>query len=206
MMIPAYDKCYLEDTMSNLGAMLDFAVGSCGEDLSLFWSRFIASGLSGQIEKCNPRYLCGLSGTEMAVEVCRKTGAPLPAGDGIVDIGSPEYWTGWTIAYIQWYLNLGFDVIEYGGLPITELYNVYSPLHEADLSRSVQFAEAYLQRGTERRFKNMRKNAGFSQEQLSVRTGIPIRTIRAYEQGALSLDRASAANTRLIESALGCKL
>lgn len=34
-MTRAYDIAYLDDAMTSLGAMLDYAVNSCGEDLAL---------------------------------------------------------------------------------------------------------------------------------------------------------------------------
>ena len=94
MMIRAYNNCYLEDAMSGIGAMLDYAVRICGQDLELFWARFLASGVADQFSRRNPRYLCGLSGTELALKVAVDTGDSLPVENAEIDIGSPEYWTG----------------------------------------------------------------------------------------------------------------
>lgn len=200
----AYNNCYLEDAMSGIGAMLDYAVRICGQDLELFWARFLASGVADQFSRRNPRYLCGLSGTELAFEVAYRTGGDLSFSDEVIDMGSPEYWTGWTLAYLQWYLNKSFSELEEAGIGISDLYSVYPTLHEADLSRTLRYAEERLSNSTKRfSLKTARKNAGLSQQALSERSGIPVRTIRAYEQGSLDLANAGAENVRNLRSVLG---
>ena len=204
MMIRAYNNCYLEDAMSGIGAMLDYAVRICGQDLELFWARFLASGVADQFSRRNPRYLCGLSGTELALKVAVDTGDSLPVEKAEIDIGSPEYWTGWTLAYLQWYLNRSFAELEDGGVGISDLRSIYPTLHEADLSRSLRYAEEKLaEAAVHFSLKKARKNAGLSQQELSERSGIPIRTIRAYEQRRLDLANAGAENVRNLRSVLG---
>ena len=200
----AYDKSYLEDSMANLGAMLDYAVAQCGEPLELFWSRFLASGAADQFSLRNPKYLAGMSGTEIAILVASKTGDSLPRKVARIDIGSPEYWTGWTMAYLGWSLNMSFKQIEHAGLHITSLFNAYPTLHEADLSRSVSFAKKQIEKSKRQILKEARKNAGLSQKRLSEITGIPLRTIRAYEQGQADIKKAGAVNLFSLCSALGC--
>ena len=207
MMTRAYNNCYLEDVMSGIGAMLDYAVRICGQDLELFWARFLASGVADQFSRRNPRYLCGLSGTELALKVAVDTGDSLPVENAEIDIGSPEYWTGWTLAYLQWYLNRSFAELEDGGVGISDLRSIYPTLHEADLSRSLRYAEKKLaEAAVHFSLKKARKNAGLSQQELSERSGIPIRTIRAYEQRRLDLANAGTENVRNLRSVLGLTL
>lgn len=203
-MTHAYNKSYLEDAMANLGAMLDYAVGICGEDLGMFWNRFIASGIAGQFTYRNPKYLCGLSGTELALAVAGRTGSPLPMNEPLIDTGSREYWTGWTLAYLQWYLNLPFETLQKRGIGASTLAEMYPTLHEADLMRSVTFVQKLLEeRSGERRLRDLRKNAGLTQQELAEASGISLRAIRAYEQGQLSLAKASADSVYRLQSVLG---
>lgn len=206
-MIRAYSDLYLDDAMSAVGAMLDYAVNACGEPLSLFYARFLSSGIAEQISAGNPRYLGGHSGVELAVEVARRTGNPLPEREPIIDMGSPEYWAGWTMVYLQWYLNLDFGQMQALGISINALFSRYAPLHEADLSKSVQFAhgiiEEWLQAHNPLSFA--RKKAKLTQQQLSTLSGVSLRAIRAYEQGQLSLESASAASLQHMSQILGCR-
>ncbi len=203
-MIHAYNQFYLHDAMATLGAMLDYAVGRCGEDMEFFYSRFLACGVAEQWYQGNPKYIAGMSGTEIALEVASRTGRELPLLAGMIDIGSPEYWTGWTVAYISWDLNMSFQTLQSRGMTIRELYDRYPVLHEADLSKSLAFAESIMQEKAGNPLKTARKNAGLTQQELAERTDINIRSIRAYEQGQLGLENASAATLLRISQVLGC--
>ena len=206
-MTRAYDISYLDDAMTSLGAMLDYAVNSCGEDLALFYARFLASGVADAFSRASPKYLGGLSGIELATLVASRTGSELPKEDGLIDIGSPEYWTGWTLAYLSWYLDLDFGTIQARGLTVQSLRDRYPVLHEADLSKSVQFAIKRLgETSGGDLLKRARKNARLTQRQLSDITGIPLSVIRSYEQDKRTLKSAETENVRRICRALGCRL
>lgn len=206
-MTRAYDIAYLDDAMTSLGAMLDYAVNTCGEDFALFYARFLASGIAEAFSRANPKYLGGMSGVELACQVASRTGSELPKEEGLIDIGSPEYWTGWTLAYLSWYLNMDFGTMQSRGLTAQSLRDRYSVLHEADLSKSVRFAVKRLQETSGGDlFKRARKNARLTQRQLSDITEIPLTVIRSYEQGKRSLKNAETESVRSICRALGCRM
>lgn len=206
-MTSSYDIIYLNDAMDSLGSMLDYAVNTCGEDLNLFYARFLASGIAEQISKGNPKYLAGKSGTELAVEVARRTGKSIPEKTAFINIGSPEYWTGWSIAYIQWRYNTDFSNLHEKGVTIEELHRRYPTLHEADISKTEAFVESVLSaKGEGSYLKSARKSAGFTQQTLSLRAGVSLRVIRAYEQAQLSLANAGAENLLNISKVLGCRI
>lgn len=208
-MIHAYNKYYLDDVMSAMGAMFDYAVNACGQGMELFHFRFLASGVAGQIEMRNPKYLSGLSGIEMAQEVLVKTGCVMSApNDRVIDQGSAEYWTGWTLAYLQWYLNVSFSVLQQRGMGISELYSNYGTLHEADLSKTVEIVRDRLVESYKKDnpLRAARKNAGLTQEELASLTGSSLSAIRAYEQGQLSISKAAAESVLKICQEIGCSL
>ena len=206
-MTRAYNIAYLDDAMTSLGAMLDYAVNTCGEDLALFYARFLASGIADTFSRANPKYLGGMSGIELATLVASRTGSALPKENGLIDIGSPEYWTGWTLAYLSWYLDLNFGTIQARGVTVQSLRDRYPVLHEADLSKSVQFAIKRLSETSGGDLlKQARKNARLTQRQLSDIAGIPLTVIRSYEQDKRSLKSAETDNVRRICRALGCRI
>lgn len=207
MMTRAYSILYLDDAMSAVGEMLDYAVNLCGEDLSLFYARFLSSGVARAIYSANPKYLGGMSGPELAQVVSRRTGDELPVKTPLIDIGSPEYWIGWTLAYLSWYLCLDFGTLQSHGVTIQALYERYSVLHEADLSKSVQFAERRLKENaaSENPLRSARKNANLTQRELAELSGITLRNIRAFEQGQRSLEKAGYESVRRLSQVLGCR-
>ena len=206
-MMNAYIDLYIDDAMSNLGSMLDYAVGSCKEPLEAFYDRFLASGIDREMDWGNPKYLCGMSGIELAQAVALQTGSPLPEKDSFIDIGSPEYWTGWTLAYLRWHLNVDFRTMQRRGLPVTEVYSRYSTLHEADPTKSLAFARQALEdyAAEHNPLCLARKNAGLTQRELAYLSGTTLRLIRAYEQGQLSLSNAGIDTVLRICYVLGCK-
>lgn len=204
-MTRSYDNIFLEDAMFSLGAMLDYAVNTCKEDLSLFYSRFLASGIATQISIGNPKYLSGMSGIEIAKEVARRTGDSLTDMNSIISLGSPEFWTGWTMAYIQWYFNTDFNTLNLKGLTISELHSRYTVLHEADISKSLAFAYSVLN-SFKKPLKAARRNSGMSQEELARQSGVPLRTIRAYEQNQLSPANGGTAGILNISKTIGCPI
>lgn len=207
-MMQGYIDLYLSEVTANLGAMLDYAVGRCGEPLAPFYTRFLASGISEQLDAGNPRYLCGMSGCELARAVAVRTGAPLKDAEPTIDIGSREYWTGWTIGYLRWNLDVDFATLQSRGLPIEELFARYSVLHEADPTKALAFARGALEEfaKTDNPLRRARLNAGFTQRELAYLSNTTIRLIRAYEQGQLSLLNAGVETAMNISRVLGCNV
>lgn len=203
----AYDKCYLEDARDILGGMLDYAVNGCGEDLKDFYARFLGSGVAREIARANPRYL-GMSGVELALLIAGRTGLPLPRKEPFVNTGSPEFWTGWAMAYLSWYLDMDYEVLEQRGVSVDRLFSFFRPLHEADVSKTVEVAQGWIRADMVREhpLKRQRKRAGLTQNELAVLSGTPLRAIRSYEQGQRSLRNASVETVRSLCRALSCRL
>ena len=58
----AYQKCYLDDAMRNLGEAVEYAVLKCSLLPDRFMEMFIAGGLAEGFERGVPRYVSGMSG------------------------------------------------------------------------------------------------------------------------------------------------
>ena len=203
----AYSKYYLDDAMSAMGAMLDYAVNTCGQDISEFYYRFLCSGVALSVSQASPKYM-GLSGIELANTVAYRTGCPLPEKEAFIDVGSPEYWTGWALAYISWYLDTDLVSLHRKGVTEKAMLAGYPVLHEADLSKSVSAAEEWIKRNAHKGnpLKRQRTLCGLSQRELSSQSGIALRVIRSYEQGQRSLENAAAQNLIALCKVLGCRI
>ena len=70
----AYAECYLDDAMRNLGEAVEYAVCRCSLLPDRFMEMFIAGGLADGFEKGSPRYVSGMSGTELACETIHRAG------------------------------------------------------------------------------------------------------------------------------------
>ncbi len=199
----AYDKTYLEDAMENLGAMADYGVNRLGLSEPELWSRFLSSGAADRFGAGAPDIVAGHSGIELACMVMQKSGNDVGSCDGMVSISSPQYWAGWTLAYYQWARGYSFQEMSDAGLNLEQVTAMYFPLHEADISVFVEIADRqYQQWSATSWLKKSRKLNGMTQAELSEKSGVPIRLIRAYEQGTIDPQRAEYRTIRHLQRAL----
>lgn len=204
MRVYAYSDLYLSDAMRNLGSCVDYAVNDCKYSPDLFMSLFINSGLARQFEECNPHYICGMSGIELAIEVLRETTDRREFADANPKYDrSPEFWAGWVLALAQWNLNTNFEAIQ-RVIPLSEVILLYNPLHEADESKFIEVVEERLTRiPAFKRINEYRKKLGLSQRELSDISGINLRTIQQYEIGAKDISKAAYKTILNLEKCLG---
>ncbi len=193
-MIHAYDKSYLSASMHNLGTFLDYAVNTLDYSIEIIWKLFLGSSLSSSFEKGDSRIVLGLSGEELAYLVIASTGYDenivLRESNNSLS-KSREYWTGWSLAYYEWYTSLTFDEID-SFISITELLSLYAPYHEMDISSFVQKLEEYRgERVKGTKLKRLRENIGISQRELSEISEVPLRTIQQYEQKQKNINKAN---------------
>ena len=196
-----YDKIYLEGVMDSLGAMMDYGVNSLHLTPAEMFSKFISSGIAGYIEHGHPRYLAGLSGVELALIA---TGME-PDGDFVYP--GEEYWAGWALAYLQWQTGRPFGSLALCGMDIDTVLGMYHPYHEADITKFALDASRIIERNLAARgsrLKAVRRAVGLTQQELSALSGVPLRTIRSYEQLSRSLQRAEAGTLQDLSRALGC--
>ncbi len=207
-MTRAYDELYLEDAMQNLAVMLDYGAAVCRGGLDEYYDRFLVSRLSKSFASGNPRYIAGMSGIELADAVLRSTGAEVPLVDYVLDDRTDVFWTGWALAYLQWYSAYSFEKIQ-SRLDVRRICAKYPVYHETDITDFVDFAMRVIDEGdasVSSRLKSLRQIAGYSQKELSERSGVSLRMIQAYEQGSQSIGRAEADTVLRLARTLGCEM
>ena len=201
----ANNEAYLPYVMENLATMMDCGINKCGFAPKLFYRMFLTSGVAGQIEKGNPRYVAGLSGTELVCHIVERTvGKTTETVDGSFTI-SPEYWAGWVLAYYQYRSGKSFRFISENGLDIEKIIAMYHPLHEADLEKFVSIADQIINetvRTSISPLKKARERYGLTQQELSQISGISLRMIRAYEQKSQDIANANFKTVSRLENVL----
>lgn len=203
----AYNKIYLDDAMHNLAVMLDYGTQADG-DSKQFFDRFIVSDISKQFEKGNPKYIAGYSGIELAKFVLKSTGANKTDIPYSPSGRSPEYWSGWALAYIQWYTGMSFERLASRGLDIKSIARLYPTLHEADITKVATTLLSIIERSSSdcSPLKRLRKIAGLTQKQLAELAGVKIRMIQAYEQYDQDISKAEVATVLRLSRCLGCSV
>ena len=203
-MMYAYDRLYLSRAQSVLASMLDFAVYDLSIPIEEFYMRFLVSPLSNGFQSGESAVIAGRSGIELAADVMEDrslTSRYRPNANR-----SPEYWTGWALAFFQWKSNLQFARIN-ASIPITEILQMYNPFHEMDITQFYDhMLDLYRKRNLVSNLKKMRQKTGLSQSELAKLSEVPVRTIQQYEQRQKNINAAKAETLIRIAKYLYCSV
>ena len=206
-MTHAYDEKYVEDAMNNLAEMVDYAVNACRIEIDDFWETFLVSGYAELFGKGVPKYVCGLSGTELAMEVLSKMTGLKDFPDARTEYyPGPEYWSGWILAYYQWYSGRRFqDIYEF--IKMRDLLKMYATLHEASEDKCVDsFNRMIRLKSYSTKLQQIRKDAGYSQKELAEKSGVNIRMIQQYESRVKDINKAAVITVMSLSKVLGCQI
>lgn len=205
----AYNELYLDDAMTGLGDMVEYAVCDLGFDPDEFFDWFISSGIASGFEKGNPKYITGMSGFELAQAVLTATNVTYERREpSYSDFKGREYWAGWILAYYQWETGKRFEDMVKDGLTLSTVFSMYI-LHEADESKFVECANEVIARNKEKKkskLHEIRKARGFTQKQLSDASGVTLRMIQLYEQKQNDIGKAQVNVVISLARALGCEI
>ncbi len=206
-MIHAYQEIYVSKAQSVLGDAFDYAINTCGIKGEDFIKMFIVSEISTSMENGEPKYLAGKSGIEIVHEIVFETmGKELKQEPQDKFFRSSEYWTGWAIAYYQWWSSRKYvDIFKV--ITFEDLQAMYYTLHEADITKFVDVVDERIKAVyTETNLKRLRTAYGCSQSELAKLSGVSLRSIQMYEQRNKDINNASASTLNAIAKVLGCSI
>lgn len=204
-MIHAYNEQYLDDAMRNLGEAFDYAVNQCKIDADDFMDMFVAGKLADQFGSGVPKYVSGMSGTELVWETINHSGRCSGFKNPEITCElTPEYWSGWILAYYQWFTGRSFKNIRQH-ISMDEILSLYPALHEAAEDKFVDTVNSRIRRrNPQTQLQILRKAAGYSQKMLADRSGVSLRMIQQYEQRAKDINKASGSSLLALSRTLGC--
>ncbi len=205
-MMYAYDEIYLNDAMRNLGEAFDYSATVLNISMDDFLDMFIISGIAEQFADGVPKFVSGLSGTELVWEVLSRVNRNVDFPSPQTEYNySPEYWCGWILAFYQWNTKKSFKEIK-RYLPMSEIYKLYPTLHEASEEKFIDVANSIRERkNLPTKLQTVRKAVGLTQKELSEKSGVTLRMIQQYEQRAKDINKAAASNLFVLAQVLGCK-
>ena len=206
-MTHAYQEIYLSNAQAALGDAFDYGVRVCGVSGENFIKLFIVSSVSKHMENGEPAYLAGKSGIELAAQILAETTGMTEQPEQPERYArSCEYWIGWAVAYYQWYSGRKYSEI-FEVLSFAELEKMYYTLHEADVSKFAEIADARIREHfAETNLKRIRTAYGCSQAELAKKSGVGLRSIQLYEQRQKDINKASAESLYKISRVLGCAM
>ena len=201
----AYDRLYLDTARGTLGSMLDYAVNRLQMKLGEFYRLFLTTGIADRFGAGEAKLIAGVSGPELAVVVLEDAGLAAELYPSSVEQGkSPEYWTGWALAYYQWNRGISFSEIERFAA-CEEVRELYHPYHEMDIRQFVDRIDVLESESSDvTRLARLRKYAEYSQAQLARQSGVPVRTIQQYAQRQKDIIKAGTDQVLRLARALYC--
>lgn len=201
----AYDEEYVTLAQRVMGDMLDYAVNTLNYELQNFYRMFLISGIARQFEVGNPAYVAGRNGCEVAKEVIVLSGLDMPEAKDLMYLDkSPEYWTGWALAYYQWRSGQSFRQIDHA-VSIDTVCAMYDPLHEADIEKFVYIMNENLKQQDVSRLCRLRTYAKLSQRQLAEAADVPVRQIQLFEQGERDINKTQGMTLLKLSRVLKCR-
>ena len=206
-MTHAYLEIYLSKAQAALGDAFDYAVNTCGIPGSDFVKMYVASSISKRMENGEPACLAGKSGIEIAREVILETtGKEIQIAQQDTFGRSKEYWSGWAVAYYQWYSGRKFSDI-FKVITFEDLQKMYYTLHEADISKFVDIVDVRMKEFfPDTNLKRIRISYGCTQAELAERSGVSLRSIQMYEQRNKDINKASTETVYRLAKVLGCSI
>ena len=206
-MIRAYDNQYLDDAMKCLGEAFEYAANSCQMDMDSFLELFIGTGYAEQFAAGVPKVVSGTSGTELVMDVLIKSGTDNTFPQARIDYDySPQYWSGWILAYYQWYTGRNFKEIQ-KHITMQEIEKLYPTLHEASEKKFVDIVNGMIRKkNPPTRLQAQRKISGYSQRELAEKVGVNLRTLQQYEIRAKDINKAAGATLLALSKVLGCRV
>lgn len=207
MEIRAYSYEYLRWAQRILADAVDFAVNTCGLTLSEFEKCFLNSKVVLQFQNGNCKYVAGVTGCEFFRLIAEENEIELPQIDDIMYMDkSVEYWTGWALAFYQWYRALTFSEI----LKNTSLETIaanYNKYHEMDIMQFVDYMDRHcIEERESSMLKRLRKYNRLSQSQLAKKSGVSIRQIQLFEQHKRDINKTQAETLYRLSNALNCDM
>ncbi len=205
MTIRAFNELYLSDAQTNLANAFDYAINVCKQPADIFGEIFARSDYAKKFECGDPAIVSGKSGVELVKVVLAKTVDSFPQPQFSQD-RSPEYWTGWALAYYQWYSAKRFKDI-FARIPLSQIILMYKVFHEMDITAFVESIDRrYNEIEVETKLRSLREVRGLSQRELSNISGVKLRSIQLFEQKVNDIDKAQAHTLYKLARVLGCTI
>ena len=208
MAIHAYAEEYVAKAQVNLGTMLDYTVHILNYGMEEFFPLFITTGLASSFGAGDFTLIAGKSGVELALTVLETAGVRKEIPEtNFIPYKTQEYWTGWALAYYQWWANLSFKTIA-ERVPISDISNLYSPYHEMDIRQFCDKMNELISASKTKQtnLQRFRKIAGLTQEEFARKIGISVRSVQQYEQRQKNINVVSVQTVRNMATVLNCSI
>ena len=200
------DCIYDQDIRERLGTFFDVAVNQCGLRGQDAVDALVVSGLAGQLERQNPGFAVGRSGSELLQWALDACGYGIRVPNSSRAPVSDDYWTGYMVALLQlrsgWTYAQVFERMSYAD--VREMHSWCQDLPEDEVVENMR--AALQERPRVSALRRARKAAGLTQTQLAQVAGVSMRSVQQYEEGLKDINKAAAGTVYRFSLVLGCTM
>ena len=206
-MIRAYNELYLNDAQILLANAFDYALNDCRIDVDQFAFIFSSSKITKEYENGNPSVVSGMSAQDFVIELMSCVAPHMQFPEVTYSyFRSPAYWTGWALAYYQWFTAKSFQDI-FRRVALSDIISMYGLYHEMDISIFVEdLNKKYESVVLDTNLKRIRMARGLSQSQLARLSAVKLRSIQLYEKRVNDIDKAQGHTLYRLARVLGCEI
>ena len=118
----------------------------------------------------------------------------------------PEYWTGWALAFYQWYSGYSFmEILK--TVSMEQILKMFPIYHEMDIMQFVDKMQEKMKRTyPQTKLRILREVSGLSQSELGAASSVPLRQIQLFEQRQRDINKAAAETLLKLSKVLCCKM
>lgn len=202
----SYNEIYLEDAMRNLGTAFEFAYNIYKIEMDDFYTLLVNSSIADKFGKGNPKYVTGMSGIELVLEVLKNHNKDLYVQNYVQYDYTCEYWCGYFLAYFQWFHGIGFKQLHYY-LKMEDLKKLYGILHEVSELKALEVVGKSIEnKKLQSKLQYIRQKNGLSQNELAKQSSVSLRMIQQYEQKKKDINKASVNSLYSLALVLKCDI
>ena len=197
---------YEQELREKLGTYFDTAVNHNGMRGQEAANLLVSSGLAEHLERQNPAFVAGKSGTELLSWACEQVGLSPEVANPPRTPTTPDYWVGYMLGLFQvaagWTYRQVFERMSYADL--RGMHSWCQDMSEREVVDTI--CDELLKRPQQKALRRMRKASGLTQSQLAAQAGLSMRTIQQYEEGQKDINKAAVGNVRKLALILHCTI
>lgn len=199
-------KYYINDICDNMATMFEYVVNDMGINIDVFVDAFVKT--YGELyDMTNPRIVAGKSGIELARLVLEEKFHIVEFKEyKLRSYRTKEYWFGDYFGYYYSLSNYSLRDIFIRIKP-SEIISMYPVYHEMGVDHFINRINEIINKSRkDTRLKIIRERKGYSQNDLSIVSGVKIKNIQMYEQRRNDINKAEAGALLRISKALSVNI
>lgn len=200
-MVYAYEEKFITPIAEILGEIFQKAACIKGFEINKFAQEFAKSGIAHAIEYGNVEYLMSEKiGEDITNLICSEYEFDI---EDVNKSNVQEYWIGYILVYIQRAVRRSFKEIFalYSCSRLLNDYDVYNAMNPLEIVKKIK---QYISVGN--KLKQFRERGKMNQLELSNKSNVTVKNIKAYEDGTVDISKAQGDTLFRLSRALGCTI